>query len=250
MLFFGGEFSLPLLIAIGIVLLFGMGWHEYAHAIVADWWGDTTPRQYGRLTPNPFVHIYWPGWLMFVVLGFGILGSVPVNPRLMRDARWGSFWTSLAGPLSNLVMAIISALLLRLLFDPITALRFFISPNSVSGPMDFIALLLVVSVFYNILLFVFNLLPFFPIDGWHIVMALLPGSWMRWADIPAFIRTNLSPMARFMERPAYKWGEWAMLSQYVLFFLIFLSFVPALPSPLGVLIGQPTQQLFALLMGF
>lgn len=247
MLLFGG-FSIEFLIAVAIVLLFGMGWHEYAHAIVADWWGDTTPREHGRLTPNPFVHIYWPGWLMFVVIGFGILGSVPVNERRMRDPRWGSFWTSLAGPLANLVMALISAILLRLITTPAQALFFLTSPGSIAGVVDFVILILITSVFFNALLFVFNLLPFFPIDGWRIVLTLLPGYGMTYESIPAFIHQYTPPISRFLQRPAYIWQAWAQVSQYVLLALIFLS-LSGLFNPLGILIGMPTSTIMRLFLG-
>src|SRR3712207_3597023 len=73
-----------LLIANLIALLLGMTLHEFAHCYVADLMGDPTPRSLGRLTLNPFVHIHWIGFLMFVLLGFGILGSAPISPWRMR----------------------------------------------------------------------------------------------------------------------------------------------------------------------
>jgi Zn-dependent protease len=244
-----GEFSLQYFIAVGLVLLIGMGWHEYAHALVADWWGDPTPRENGRITPNPLVHIYWPGWLMFVIIGFGILGYVPVNERRMRDPRWGAFWTALAGPVANLVMALVSAILLRLFFDPFIAFQYLANPSAVNTPIEFIGLLLITSVLFNALLFVFNLLPFFPIDGWRIVLALLPGRGMRYEVIPSFVHRNLAPIARFLQRPAYKWQEWAQLSQYVLLGLILLSFLPAVPNPLGEILGGATFGVMRLFLG-
>ena len=244
-----GEFSIPFLLAVMIALFFGMGWHEYAHAVVADRWGDPTPRSLGRLTPNPIVHIYWPGWIMFVLIGFGILGSVPISPQKMRDPRWGSFWTSFAGPLANLAMAFISALLLRLIADPISALRLFLQPNSVSTPVEFLVLVLIVSIYFNVLLFIFNLLPFFPLDGWHMMLALLPGTWLTYKQIPQFIRTNLAPVAGFLQQPAYKWQQWAQISQYVFLGLILTGLLPGFPSVLGAIISQPTGQIMRVLLG-
>lgn len=248
-----GNPSIPFLLSLALVLLLGMGWHEYAHAIIADRWGDPTPRQHGRLTPNPFVHIYWPGWLMFVVLGFGILGSVPVNPQRMRNPRWGSFWTSLAGPLSNLVMALISGILLRLVGDPLNGLRLFsgiAEVGQLDGTItDFLSLFFVVSIFFNSLLFVFNLLPLFPLDGWHIVLAMLPGYGMPRQNIPATIRQSVRPLANLLAEPAYTWQRWAQASQYLFLALIFISFLPGLPSPLGALIVQPTSFLMRLFTG-
>lgn len=232
-----------------IVLFFGMGWHEYAHAVVANWWGDPTPREHNRLTPNPMVHIYWPGWIMFVFLGFGILGYVPVNPHRMRDPRWGSFWTSLAGPASNLAMAIICAIILRLIANPLDGLIMLRNPNLVTDIPTFLMLFLTVGVFYNVLLFIFNLLPFFPLDGWHILLALLPGSGMAASQVPDFVRKNMRPLSQFLQQPAYKWQQWARVSQYVFFGLIILSFMPGLPSVFGILIGEPTNALLWLLLG-
>ncbi len=250
-----GNFDVWTLLAIGIVLFFGMGWHEYAHALMANWWGDPTPREMGRLTPNPVVHINWLGWAMFLLIGFGILGSVPLNPRRMRDGRWGMFWTAAAGPLMNLALAALSALLLRFIGDPIAGINLMFGRGQFQVGafdgvvMDFISLLLVVSVFYNVLLFVFNLLPFFPFDGWQMVLSLLPGSWLTDRSIPQFVRRDLRPLANLLRSPAYTWQAWAQVSQYVLFGLIILSFLPGLPSVLGWLIGQPTNSLTVWLLG-
>ena len=241
-----GNFDPVALVAIGIVLFFGMGWHEYAHAVVADWWGDPTPRQMGRLTPNPIVHINWLGWLMFLLLGFGILGSVPINTRQMRDPRWGSFWTSFAGPLSNLAQAAVFAAIFRLV--GVIAPEFLVQTGFLG---QFIGQLLFYGVLFNVLLFVFNLIPFFPMDGWHMVLALLPGTGLSWKSIPDFIRQGVPPLATFLNRPAYKWSDWAQISQYVFFAFLMIGFVIPQWSPLGFLIGGPTTRITSfLLAGF
>ena len=104
-------------------------------------------------------------------------------------------------------------------------------------------------VFWNALLFVFNVIPLFPIDGWHIVLTLLPGAWLTQMQIPVFIQQSLRPLAAFLMRPAYKWRDWQMLSYYVFLALIFLSFLPiAGISPFGLLIGQPTSAIIRLLL--
>jgi Zn-dependent protease len=252
-----GDFSLVSLLAIGIVLFFGMGLHEYAHALAANWWGDPTPREQGRLTPNPIVHINWVGWIMFLLIGWGILGSVPINPRRMRDPRWGSFWTSFAGPFSNLLQAAVYAIALRVLsmFMPISAgIGFALlgdpEVGAFSNPLfDFLSLFLTVGVYFNVLLFVFNLLPLFPIDGWRMVLALLPGRGIQWNDIPAFIRENVRPLAAFLYEPAYKWEQWAMITQYIFFGLIVISFALPNVSVFGTLISQPTFAIMRLLLG-
>jgi Zn-dependent protease len=250
-----GDFSIYALVAIAMVLLFGMGWHEYAHAIVADWWGDPTPREHNRLTPNPIVHIDWIGWAMFLFLGFGILGSVPVNPNRMRDPRWGSFWTSAAGPISNLVQAALFGLLLRFMGDPNYAFRLLFDPQVDVGQfnaplVDFLLLMGAVGVFFNVLLFVFNLMPFAPLDGWRMILAILPGQFLHHKDIPAFIQENIPPLAAFLRRPAYKWQQWQQVSMYVFFGLIMISFAIPQLNVFGALIFDPTFRLTMLLGGF
>lgn len=256
LLFFADHFSVASIMATLLVLLFSMSLHEFGHAAMATWWGDDTPRRMGRLTLNPLVHINWIGFLMFVVVGFGILGQVPVNPARMRNPRWGSFWTSFAGPLMNLVTAIVCAIGLRLLFPvPSTALNLYfygdVVPvgNYLGVVPDTIGVFLIAGVFWNLLLFFFNLLPFFPIDGWRMVLALLPGYWLRRDQVPAAIRRNLPPLSQFLQEPAYKWQQWAMLSQMVLFGLIILSFVVPRFNVLGALISQPTYETMFRLIG-
>jgi len=238
-----GNFDPLALVAIGIILFFGMGWHEYAHAVVADWWGDPTPRQMGRLTPNPIVHINWLGWLMFLLIGFGILGSVPINTRAMRDPRWGSFWTSFAGPLSNLAQAIVFGIILNLFI--------FLAPEVLATTGffgEFLSMLLYYGVLFNVLLFVFNLIPFFPMDGWHMLLAVLPGNGITWTRIPAFIRQSARPLADFLNRPAYKWSEWAQITQYAFFIFLMIGFVVPQFSPFGFLIGEPTRRISSLIL--
>lgn len=250
------EFDPFFLIAAGIVLLFGMGWHEYAHALMATWWGDPTPREFGRLTPNPIVHINWIGWVMFLLLGFGILGSVPTTPRRMRDPRWGSFWTSFAGPLSNLIQAAIFAVAARVLIA-VLPLTFWRDPLG-----DFVWTFLYVGVSFNVLLFVFNLLPlvipgmlspgmpFIAIDGWNMMYAALPARGMEYRNIPGFMRNNLRPLANFLAQPAQTWANWAQPLSYVFLAILLLGFVlPAQFNPLTWLIGRPTWQITAFLLG-
>ncbi|HVO42081.1 MAG TPA: site-2 protease family protein, partial [Aggregatilineales bacterium] len=106
--------SIATLLTRAIVLLIAMDVHEFAHAYVAFRMGDTTARDAGRMTLNPFVNLYWPGYLMGVLLGFGILGTAPVNEYRMRDRRWGLFFAVAAGPLANLLLAVIAAIPFRL----------------------------------------------------------------------------------------------------------------------------------------
>lgn len=145
--------------------------HELAHAWVATKLGDDTPRWHGRLTFNPFAHLDLWGTLMLVLFGFGYAKPVPVNPRNFRNPRRDMALVSLAGPLSNLLMAVLVLLLFRLLkLMPIT-----------SGAILMIGATLVnIVIPINIGLAVFNLLPIPPLDGSRIFSAILPSRWAFW----------------------------------------------------------------------
>ncbi|MDX1992075.1 MAG: site-2 protease family protein [bacterium] len=201
-------------IAVGILLavLIGMTVHEFAHNYVAHLAGDPVPAREGRLTLDPSVHIYWPGFIMFVLIGFGILGTAPISAHRMRNPRWGYLAAVAAGPFSNLLVAIVFAILYRILGN------FTLPPQ--------IMLVLFFIVVFNLLLFIFNLLPFFPIDGWHIVLALLP------PDL------------------AHTWQRNAMTTQYILLGLILLSFLGGRFNLLSLIIGPPLDFLRQILLGF
>ncbi|MGF1506342.1 MAG: site-2 protease family protein [Anaerolineae bacterium] len=161
------------LIERAIVLLVGMTIHEFAHAYIAYRMGDPTAKEQGRMTLNPTANIYWPGFLIGVLIGSGILGSAPGNPSRMRNPRWGYFWAVLAGPVSNLLLAMVFAIpfwlgVLEPAFFP--ASDFIPSVNSLFRQM----------IWLNIILFIFNLLPFWPLDGWTIVLAALPARQAVW----------------------------------------------------------------------
>ncbi len=201
-----------------IVLGVGMTIHEFSHNYIGWRMGDPEPARQGRLTLNPMVHINWIGWLMFAIIGFGILGSAPISPYRMPVAnrRWRWLAAVAAGPISNLLLAIVFAIIIRII-----GFRTFV------GLPEIVQDLLYGMVSLNLLLFVFNLIPLFPIDGWQIVYALLP------PDL------------------AVTWEKYAQTTQLIFFGLILLSFIriPGIPNIFGILITQPVQQLLALLLG-
>jgi len=155
------------------ILIFSVVFHEVSHGVVANKLGDPTAKLAGRLTLNPLPHldpvgsVLLPGFLILMsqLTGGGIIFGwakpVPVNPANLRG-RYGSALVSLAGPASNLALALVFGLALR--FLPIAELH----------P----ALLVIFGyiVFLNILLAVFNLLPIPPLDGSHILFTFLPSS--------------------------------------------------------------------------
>ena len=160
------------LIIFGIILLTAFPVHEFAHAWVADRFGDTTPRANGRLTLNPLAHLDPIGSLMMILVGFGFAKPVPINPYVLeRHSRSATMLVSLAGPMSNLLMAIFASLFFRLGLVSTDAIN--IPP---AGILPNIAQLLVIFVKINLLLMLFNMIPLFPLDGEKVLAYLLPPS--------------------------------------------------------------------------
>jgi Zn-dependent protease len=160
------------LIIFAIILLTAFPVHEFAHAWVADRFGDTTPRANGRLTLNPLAHLDPIGSLMMILVGFGFAKPVPINPYVLeRHSRSATMLVSLAGPMSNLLMAIFASLFFRLGLVSTDAIN--IPP---SGILPNIAQLLVIFVRINLLLMLFNMIPLFPLDGEKVLDYLLPPS--------------------------------------------------------------------------
>lgn len=152
-------FANPLLFlvwAFGLVLAISV--HEYAHARVADRLGDPTPRSQGRLTLDPRAHLDPLGTLALLFLGFGWGRPVMFDPYNLRSPRRDSAMIALAGPISNLLFALLLSLLLRLF------------------PLDTLATLFYILITMNITLAIFNLVPVFPLDGEKILGGLLPHS--------------------------------------------------------------------------
>lgn len=152
--------DLPTLISRIIILVIAFSVHEFSHAKVADWYGDDTPRANGRLTLNPLSHLDIFGSLMLLVAGFGWAKPVPVNPYVLsRRSPAALMWVSLAGPVSNLLLAILAAVPLRL--EWVTRSTSVVSTSFLPSPYAF----LTEFIFINLLLMLFNLLPIAPLDG-------------------------------------------------------------------------------------
>jgi Zn-dependent protease len=155
----------PVIIAFAITALLAFAYHEFAHAIVADRLGDPTPRSFGRINLNPIVHLDPLGTILLLLFGFG-WASTPVNPnRLRGNPRTAYALVALAGPVANLLMAIAFALPLRLDLVPL-------EPSGRILPSLFTFLWIGVQI--NLLLMAFNLLPLPPLDGFSILLGLLP----------------------------------------------------------------------------
>ena len=164
------HFNLPIFIVRAVTLILAFTVHEFSHAFVADRFGDNTPRLAGRLTLNPLAHLDVFGSLMLLIAGFGWAKPVPINPFLLNlRSRWAEMWVSLAGPLSNLVMAVLAAIPLRLgLFPP--------QSSSTNGLLPTPYLFLAEFLIINVTLAMFNLIPISPLDGEKVLTPFLPAS--------------------------------------------------------------------------
>jgi Zn-dependent protease len=161
-------------LATAAIVFFALPVHEFAHAFTAVRLGDPTPRLEGRYTLNPLVHVDPFGALLIFLVGFGWAKPVRWNPRnITVDVRLGSILVAVAGPLSNLVLAALSLLLLRLFFDPRGLFSSLIGDQGGWFASSAVQLLYFFADI-NVLLFVFNLLPIPPLDGSHVLFALLP----------------------------------------------------------------------------
>ncbi|HPC06432.1 MAG TPA: site-2 protease family protein [Anaerolineaceae bacterium] len=209
--------GIPTLITRLITLVIAFSVHEFSHAWTANAFGDSTPKNAGRLTLNPLKHLDPMGTLVLIFAGFGWAKPVPVNPyALERRSSSALMWVSLAGPLSNFVLAILASIPLRLNWVPY---------NSSSALLPSPYMFLVEFISINLLLMVFNLIPLAPLDGDKIVEYFLPESWNR-----AFNR--IRPYSAF-------------ILLVVVFVLPMLGF-----DLLGWIIRPVMQNLFNLLMGY
>ena len=156
----------PMLILLSLPAIFiGFTVHEFAHAFVADRLGDPTPRNMGRVTLNPLVHIDWIGLVLFIGLGFGWAKPVMVNSVHFKNQKTGNILVSLAGVIANFLCAFV--------FFGIYALL--ANASFAAAPVMDNAILPIVQqiVWMQMVLFFFNLLPIPPLDGYQVVKTLV-----------------------------------------------------------------------------
>ena len=206
-----GSLSLPALIGIAVALVVGITFHECSHALVADQLGDHRPRALGRVSLNPLRHLDPLGALFFLLAGFGWGKPVPVNAYALRPGRTGLTYVALAGPIANFAVAGAVAVIFRVLQQ--------------AGLLDapFLREVVALIVYFNVALGLFNLIPIPPLDGYNVVVPLLP------------------PRQSFVVQRYAQYGYVALL------LLLVLSYGPG-NGPLGWLFGLASR-IAGLLLG-
>jgi Zn-dependent protease len=206
------------LIARIVTLLVAFTIHELAHAVTADYLGDPTPRNMGRITLNPIKHLDPFGTILLIVAGFGWAKPVIVNPLNMRgNPRTSMAIVAIAGPLSNILMALLAAIPIRLGLADVA-----LSPVSV-GSLSWLpspAFLLSEFIWINLILAFFNLIPIPPLDGSKILYAILPVEWT------------------YRLRPLEQYG-----------FLLLMGVVFFVPAVMNVLVVLPAMTTLRFLVG-
>jgi Zn-dependent protease len=164
--------NLQSLLLIAPPILLALTFHEYAHAYVAFRYGDDTAQKSGRLTLNPLRHLDPLGTIMIFLVHFGWAKPVPVNPYNLGNPKKDMLWISAAGPLSNMLLAFGSGIILRFL----SALETAPDRHSITGIMIYMVF---ISLQINLALAIFNILPIAPLDGSKILYGLLPAGYAK-----------------------------------------------------------------------
>lgn len=156
--------TLPALVGIVVGMLVGITGHEFSHALTADRLGDHQPRALGRVSLNPLRHLDPFGTVLLVLVGIGWGKPVPVRVDALRPGRTGMALVAAAGPVANLVIALVGAAVFRI-----------VDLAGIGGTATLQPLYLLVVV--NLLLAILNLIPIPPLDGFGVVISLLPPHW-------------------------------------------------------------------------
>jgi Zn-dependent protease len=160
------------LIAVALILLVSLPFHEFSHALAAYRLGDSTAKYMGRLTLNPLAHLDPFGALLILIAGFGWAKPTPYNPYNVRGGKTGEVIIAIAGPISNLVLAVAAALPLR-----------YINATGIAVP-DLLVNVLETFILLNVILAVFNFIPIPPLDGSKLLYAAMsPQTERQWRPV-------------------------------------------------------------------
>ncbi len=197
------------------VLLLSLSIHEYSHGYVSYLLGDPTPKINGRLTLNPIKHLDLMGSLVLLITRrIGCAKPVPINPRYYKNPKKGLMLVGIAGPGSNLIMAIFFAIIFRVVI-------FFSNASSIGSigvqvsDLQYVLLrFLLLAVIVNLSLGFFNLLPIPPLDGSNILRGILP------SNLEKYLNKLQGPIGMVVLLIlAYTGILWSMISPFVNFFL-------------------------------
>lgn len=197
-----------------ITLMVAFTFHEFAHAYVAYKFGDPTAQRQGRLTLNPLAHLDPFGTILIFIAGFGWAKPVPVNRFFFKRPRLAGVLVSIAGPLSNLVIAFIGTAVWYILLatNVVSALP----GNVISSLEDFFNIF----VSLNVILFIFNMLPFPPLDGYRIIEDLAPAhirSKMTQYEsygIIIFLILVITPLDAYIIQPIFQVGRTIVMDMF------------------------------------
>lgn len=207
-------FELELIPYVVIVLAIAFTVHEFAHAYVAYKFGDPTAKNQGRLTLSPLAHLDPIGTLLIFIAGFGWAKPVPVNRFYFKNPRLAGVLVSVAGPLSNLVIAFIGLAVWYILLS--AGALSSLSPGTAESLEQFFNIL----VLLNITLFIFNLFPFPPLDGYRIIEDLAPAgvrakmTQFESYGIVVFLILVLTPLDKYTIQPAFSYGTDIVLTVF------------------------------------
>ncbi len=212
----GGIPAISVILGRVIGLIVGFTLHEYAHSRSAYELGDRQQVYSGRLTLDPRAHLEPVGIILAILVGFGWAKPVPVNVNAFYpNEQRGLMLTALAGPVTNLIIGMVVGVAMRLL-----------QVVGILGSTGFIYEVLFTIVFFNFVLFLFNLIPLAPLDGWKILLGLLPAHQAR--DLARYERESTLGL---------------------MLLLLFPLALPVVPSPLGVIFGPIIRFLMTIALG-
>lgn len=157
--------------AIAIAMVTGIAFHEFSHAWAANELGDDTAAKQGRLTLNPLAHLDPMGTILLFIVGIGWGKPTPVNPyRLRVGVKRGNMLVAVAGPISNFVFAFIASI--PLIFGWVEPISF--DYIELASGTQILGTFLLLIAFLNVILGVFNLIPIHPLDGFKVLLGILP----------------------------------------------------------------------------